>query len=954
MDKQPVGQLPDLTQSNNDDEIMVITNSEYSQLKKEKISDLITDFTSTNENNALTKGTDGKMFVTDFGNASNITEGTLPVSVLPDIPKDKLPEIETDDLPDSGITAGTYTYPTDIVVNSKGQVTSITEGQAGANNANQDLSNLGPLGLDKINQSKALETGAVSSDADVYADIQKYAHSTFDLSKFEVVGSPVITDDGIASGFSVSNYINLGKYNIQNELHIKCNSNNVNLTGTHRGAIYSWYQNEQNYFRLFWYSNTQLRFDYFKQDESSVTLNSFNYDANGNYIFDIIYKNNKLLLLKDGEVIHTYNGAINLTVLNLVDGQLGVQPTGSWYLENGSIDLKSFSIWADGVPVFNGNKTGLYIAKPDNYEVVGSPTITDDGIASGFQNNTNYIRTPIRASDLLNKSWKITACFKPSNSTICLWKLSNESSAIGAEAFGSCVFNSNNNNLIFWYKTGDTDESSSQLYKQINLSNYLDKYVFVEYSFDYSSGVYTFKAWLADGTVIGNATYNAETSNKQLYLINTQSTYIITIGTIKNTVSLISGSIDLNAFLVYINGDLAYQPCLKIPYTLSKTGSKIVDVAYRDRVQDMYEQYGYAPYYTIDEENENFTLPMGEIYGMIAQNKTFDGFSLFDTKLTDRILTGDEALSWALQGSLVTMTYPDAVNRIKELYTAGTDTTYRGISCKKTTDGRYIADISQKTAIDTLYSETGIADFYILDSTNNQFYLPRNKYFMQLTDSTALLNSYNEPGLPNIEGSHGGLEGANFYTSGAFSIKDTTQRGGAGNGNGDCYVSFDASLSNPIYGNSETVQPPSSNKLLYYKVGHTVTNSGSIDVANVLSDINLLEANKADKDLSNCTKPYVTETYVNGTSWYRLWSDGWCEQGGQTAALSASTQTTIELLKEYSNTDYFINVNQPLRIGDRLPTVGIYQKNTANFIVQQSSTGNDAGAYATLWYACGF
>ena len=161
MDKQPVGTLPDLTASSLDDEIMVITNSEYNQLKKEKISDFITDLTSTDENNALTKGTDGKMFVTDFGNASNITEGTLPTSVLPeiplekipDIPKDKLPEIETNDLPDSGITAGTYTYPTDIVVNSKGQVTSITEGQAGANNANQDLSNISEAGKEVIRET---------------------------------------------------------------------------------------------------------------------------------------------------------------------------------------------------------------------------------------------------------------------------------------------------------------------------------------------------------------------------------------------------------------------------------------------------------------------------------------------------------------------------------------------------------------------------------------------------------------------------------------------------------------------------------------------------------------------------------------------------------------------------------------------------------------------------------
>lgn len=56
--------------------------------------------------------------------------------------------------------------------------------------------------LDKLNQSKALETGNVSSDKDIYADVLKYAHSTFDASKFTIVGTPTITDDGIASGFT--------------------------------------------------------------------------------------------------------------------------------------------------------------------------------------------------------------------------------------------------------------------------------------------------------------------------------------------------------------------------------------------------------------------------------------------------------------------------------------------------------------------------------------------------------------------------------------------------------------------------------------------------------------------------------------------------------------------------------------------------------------------------------
>ena len=161
MDKLPVGQLPDLQQSNNDDEIMVITNSEYNQLKKEKISDFITDLTSTDENNALTKGTDGKMFVTDFGNASNITEGTLPTSVLPiipldkipDIPKDKLPPIETADLPVSGVSADTYAYPSSVTVNAQGQVTAIEEGTPSGSNADTDLSNITEAGKEVIRQT---------------------------------------------------------------------------------------------------------------------------------------------------------------------------------------------------------------------------------------------------------------------------------------------------------------------------------------------------------------------------------------------------------------------------------------------------------------------------------------------------------------------------------------------------------------------------------------------------------------------------------------------------------------------------------------------------------------------------------------------------------------------------------------------------------------------------------
>lgn len=130
MDKLPVGQLPDISQSSLDDEIMIITEADTSQLRKEKISNILTDIISVQEDNALVKGGDDKLFVTNFGNASNITEGVLPTSVLPQ----------------TGVEAGEYSYPSSVTVNAQGQITAIEEGQTGANNANQDLSNLSPEG----------------------------------------------------------------------------------------------------------------------------------------------------------------------------------------------------------------------------------------------------------------------------------------------------------------------------------------------------------------------------------------------------------------------------------------------------------------------------------------------------------------------------------------------------------------------------------------------------------------------------------------------------------------------------------------------------------------------------------------------------------------------------------------------------------------------------------------
>lgn len=55
--------------------------------------------------------------------------------------------------------------------------------------------------------------------------------------------------------------------------------------------------------------------------------------------------------------------------------------------------------------------------------------------------------------------------------------------------------------------------------------------------------------------------------------------------------------------------------------------------------------------------------------------------------------------------------------------------------------------------------------------------------------------------------------------------------------------------------------------------------------------------------------------------WYRLYSDGWCEQGGITTPSSSATKT-ITLAKEYANTNYSI------LLGASYTTTATYTPNT--------------------------
>lgn len=85
----------------------------------------------------------------------------------------------------------------------------------------------------------------------------------------------------------------------------------------------------------------------------------------------------------------------------------------------------------------------------------------------------------------------------------------------------------------------------------------------------------------------------------------------------------------------------------------------------------------------------------------------------------------------------------------------------------------------------------------------------------------------------------------------------------------------------------------------------------------------------------------VTQNYVSGTSWYRVWSDGWIEQGGYKGSTSAGS--TVKLLKNFSNTNYTL-VATVTSTGNH--TCPISSRTVSSFVAFQD--------FPVSWYACGY
>lgn len=130
------------------------------------------------------------------------------------------------------------------------------------------------------------------------------------------------------------------------------------------------------------------------------------------------------------------------------------------------------------------------------------------------------------------------------------------------------------------------------------------------------------------------------------------------------------------------------------------------------------------------------------------------------------------------------------------------------------------------------------------------------------------------------------------------------------------------------------------------------TSSGTITKFESKGVLSLLDTNTFN------LVPHIVETFISGTSWYRLYSDGWCEQGGITGIIADYGTTTVTLLKP------FVNINYTITKGTMMPSDGDdssyndasvirYATRTTNSFQIYNRGATNGGRYVN-WKASGY
>lgn len=225
--------------------------------------------------------------------------------------------------------------------------------------------------------------------------------------------------------------------------------------------------------------------------------------------------------------------------------------------------------------------------------------------------------------------------------------------------------------------------------------------------------------------------------------------------------------------------------------------------------------------------------------------KEFNGSLRNIGELVTSLLPLTDAGLHLLDGSVISGSgiYAEFVDYIAGLYDDNPSAAY------------FTTEASWQTSVSTY----GVCGKFVYDSVNNTVRLPKVTGFVEGTIDSSALGDLVQAGLPNIAGTHTAdvtaLPTGCFYETGVLQPYSSGDRSGE-------VIGLNASLSNPIYGRSTTVQPQSIKGFVYIVISTSAKTDIQVDIDDIATDLN----GKADTDLSNISPSASGRNTIAGWS----------------------------------------------------------------------------------------
>ena len=260
-------------------------------------------------------------------------------------------------------------------------------------------------------------------------------------------------------------------------------------------------------------------------------------------------------------------------------------------------------------------------------------------------------------------------------------------------------------------------------------------------------------------------------------------------------------------------------------------------------------------------------------------------------------------------------------------------------------DGHKICLPDQESNVAAIYTATGVAWYYILDTANTRFKLPRTKF--GFTGYRDAVGNYVPESLPNITVE---IQTSGTNQSGSGAVTYTTLGSGArgwdGYGANNGQWAIDASLASSAYQNDAPVQQRATQMYLYFYVGE-FTQTAIENTAGLNAELFNAKVDKGHQVIA-----FQAPTASNNYTWYRKYADGWIEQG-VAQIVTGGGSVSVVLPVPMADTNYTILTSQYNSDGNGIYFQCQYHTPTATGFTVISQYGSSRTSRPFLWYVCG-